>query len=91
MLGSNRALALAESKTEAITQAGMEVRFRVEDVFWPNHESVFAPLPPETEVKGVIVGFSDSGPRPQAFAVVEVVRTQTLIVPVEKLQTHRTS
>jgi hypothetical protein len=47
---------------------------------------VFAPLAPGTEVDGMIVSFSDSGSKPQAFAVVEVVRKQTLIVPVEKLE-----
>jgi hypothetical protein len=64
------------------------VQFRVEDVFWPNHEAVFAPLAPETEVEGVIVSFSDSGSKAHAFAVVEVVRKQTLIVPVEKLKSR---
>jgi hypothetical protein len=68
------------------TQAGNRVRFRVEDVFWSNEEGVFAPLAPGTEVDGVIVSFSDSGSKPKAFAVVEVVRKQTLIVPLEKLQ-----
>jgi hypothetical protein len=67
------------------------VQFRVEDVFWPNPEGVFAPLAPDTELEGVIVSFSDSGSKPHAFAIVEVIRTQTLIVPVEKLDVHTKS
>ena len=61
------------------------MRFHVQDVFLPSPEGVCAPLAADTEVEGTILSFSDSGPRPQAFAVVEVVRRQTLIVPVEKL------
>lgn len=67
------------------TEPGDRVRFRIEDVFLPNAEGVFAPLPADTEVEGTILSFSDSGPRLQAFAVVEVVQRQTLIVPVERL------
>jgi hypothetical protein len=61
------------------------VRFLIKDVFLPTPERVFAPLPPHAEVEGTVIGFSDSGLRPDAFAVVEAVRRQTLIVPVDKL------
>jgi hypothetical protein len=40
-------------------------------------------------MEGAIVGFSDSGPRQRAFAVVEVVHRQTMVVPVEKLKVVR--
>ncbi len=37
------------------------------------------------EVEGVVTDFSDSGNRRQAFAVVEVVKKRTVVVPVEAL------
>ena len=41
--------------------------------------------PLEDEMEGTIVDFSDSGQRPRFFALVDVVRRQTLVVPVDKL------
>jgi hypothetical protein len=35
---------------------------------------------------GTILNFSDSGDVPRAFALVEVIRQQTLVVPVGKLR-----
>jgi len=67
------------------TQVGDKVRFSLCDVFLPSLETVLAPLPGETVLEGTIVDFSDSGSKPRVFAVVEVVRTQTVVVPVEKL------
>jgi len=65
---------------------GDKVRFSVSDVFLPQPDGVFVAAPDETEVEGIIVDFSDSGPRSRAFAVVDVVRRQTVIVPAEKVQ-----
>jgi hypothetical protein len=62
------------------------VHFRVSDVFLPRPEDLFKALSAEEELEGTIVGFSDSGSKPQAFAVVDVIRTQNVIVPTEKLQ-----
>jgi hypothetical protein len=56
------------------------------DVFLPSAEELQAALHREAEVEGMIVDFSDSGSKPRAFAVVEVYRKQTVIVPVFKLQ-----
>jgi hypothetical protein len=36
-------------------------------------------------VEGTVVEFSDSGSRARYFAVVEVVTTRRVVVPVEKL------
>jgi hypothetical protein len=36
-------------------------------------------------LEGTIVGFSDSGARPRAFAVVEVIQRHTFVVPVDTL------
>jgi hypothetical protein len=42
-------------------------------------------LPLDSEAEGTIVDFSDSGLAPRAFALVEMVYTQTVVVPVSKL------
>jgi hypothetical protein len=55
-------------------------------VFLPSPEELLPAPSAETEAEGLIVGFSDSGPRHNAFAVVEVDSGQTLVVPVEKLE-----
>ena len=81
----NRVPSPARFSRRCRTQVGDSVRFRVQDIFLPSPEAVFAPLDAGAEVEGTILSFSDSGPRAQAFAVVEVVRRQSLIVPVEKL------
>ena len=49
---------------------------------WPEESSA----PQDAEFEGRIIGFSDSGSEPRAFAVVEVVKTQTLIVLVRELE-----
>jgi hypothetical protein len=61
------------------------VRFRVTDIFLPSQEEVSAALPSDTPLEGVVVGFSDSGAALRVFAMVEVVRRQTLVVPVDKV------
>jgi len=55
-------------------------------VFLPTAEELFKPLSPDSEVEGTIVDFSDSGPMPRAFAVIEVVKKHTVIVPVSGLE-----
>jgi hypothetical protein len=74
-------------KRRKSTQAGDKVRFRTSDVFLPSQEGVLLGPPPEDEMEGTIVDFSDSGQKPRFFALVDVIRRQTVVVPVEKL--HR--
>jgi len=74
---------------EKSTQTGDKVRFRTADVFLPGQEGVLLAPPPEDEMEGTIVDFSDSGQKPRFFVLVDVVRRQTVVVPVEKL--HRIS
>lgn len=62
------------------------MRFSVFDVFLPNAEGVFIAAPDEDNVEGTILNFSDSGSKLRVFAVVDVVRRQTVIVPVDKLE-----
>ena len=40
----------------------------------------------DSEVEGTIVEFSDSGQKTRFFAVIDLVRRQTVVVPVERLQ-----
>ena len=74
-------------KRRKSTQTGDKVRFRTADVFLPSLEGVLLVPPPEDELEGTIVDFSDSGQKPRFFALIDVVRRQTVVVPVEKL--HR--
>ena len=55
-------------------------------MFLPTAEELFKPLSPDSEVEGTIVDFSDSGPKQRAFAVIEVVKKHTVIVPVSGLE-----
>jgi hypothetical protein len=73
------------------TNKGDKVRFHVSDIFLPNAGGVLIASPEESELEGTIVDFSDSGPNVRYFAVVEVVKTQSLIVPVERLDVVETS
>jgi hypothetical protein len=41
---------------------------------------------PDEKVVGTVIDFSDSGSKPDYFAVVDVVRRRTVVVPVEKLE-----
>jgi hypothetical protein len=56
------------------------------DVFLPVPEDVLPAMVITDEVEGTVIGFSDSGIVLQAFAVIEVVRRQEVIVPVDKLR-----
>jgi len=73
------------------TYAGDRVRFHVTDVFLLSSGSSLPALPEGTELEGTILDFSDSGQKARYFAVVEVVITQSLIVPVQKLEVVETS
>ena len=74
---------LKERRREAATRAGDRVRFRASSIFLsPTPE----PISPDEELEGTVVAFSDSGNQPSVFAVIEVVRNQTLVVPVSELQ-----
>jgi hypothetical protein len=68
------------------THLGDQVRFRAGSVFvWPQEGSLSA-LPQDAEIEGEVIGFSDSGPDLRVFAVVEVLRKRTVIVPVSSLK-----
>jgi hypothetical protein len=74
---------------EVKTFIGDRVKFSIENVFLPDPEQTLKTLSLESEVEGTIVGFSDSGNRPRAFAVVDVVRRKTVVVPVDKVRLER--
>lgn len=63
------------------------MRFRISDVFLPSPDALLVAQAGEGELEGTIVDFSDSGQKERVFALVDVVRRQTVVVPVEKLET----
>jgi len=68
------------------TRIGDRVKFRAASVFlWPGQTSLSAP-PEDAEIEGEVIGFSDSGSEPRVFAVVEVVKTEAVIVRVAELE-----
>jgi len=71
-----------------VIEAGDRVRFALSAVFVPRREDVTRAFSLGSYLEGTVIGFSDSGHTPQAFGVVEVVRTLTVVVPVDQL--HRT-
>jgi len=68
------------------TREGDRVHFRVSSVFLPSAGEVSTRLAETEELEGTILSFSDSGDQPRAFAVIEVVRKVTVVVPVSELQ-----
>jgi hypothetical protein len=62
------------------------VRFQISDIFLPSREELFIGPPSEAEIEGTIVDFSDSGSKPRAFAVIEVISRHTVVVPTEKVK-----
>ena len=52
---------------------------------WPEESSLSA-LPQDAAIEGKLIGFSDSGSEPRVFALVEVVKTQTIVVRVSELE-----
>jgi hypothetical protein len=65
---------------------GDKVRFLVGDIFLPTPERISIVTLGEMEVEGTIHNFSDSGSQSRVFAVVDVVRREAVVVPVDKLQ-----
>jgi hypothetical protein len=77
----------AKRKSRAVgTHKGDKVSFAMSDVFLPGPEDVLPAMVVTDEIEGTVFGFSDSGVLSRAFAVVEVVRKQEIIVPVDKLR-----
>jgi hypothetical protein len=70
---------------ELRTRQGDRVRFCVCDAFLPSAEEL-AVFAPDEKVEGTVIDFSDSGSKPRHFAVVDVIRRRTVIVPVEKVE-----
>ena len=62
------------------------MRFHLSDVFLPNADELRAVYREEEELEGTVIDFSDSGIRPNAFAIVEIIQKQTVIIPIEKLE-----
>ena len=56
------------------------------DAFLPSAEELVVLAMPGEKVEGIVIEFSDSGSKPDYFAVVDVVRRRTVVVPVEKLE-----
>jgi hypothetical protein len=52
---------------------------------WPAEEPL-STLPPYEEIHGRVMEFSDSGSEERLFAVIEVVKKHTVIVPVSELE-----
>ena len=81
-LGTRHA-AQQDARREAVTRVGDRVRFHVSSIFLSQAPE---PFPPDADLEGTVIDFSDSGTQSSVFAVVEVVRTQTVIVLVSELQ-----
>jgi len=88
-IGHSHALCTApggrERPEEVWTQEGDKVRFRVSDVFLPSPEDILSGPNLELYLEGVILSFSDSGDASRVYAVVDVIRHQTMVVPVNRM------
>ena len=71
---------------ELRTQKGDRVRFCISDAFLPTAEELVVFAEPGENVEGTLVDFSDSGAKRGYFAVVEVVRRRTVVVPTKKVE-----
>jgi len=80
---------LAINMESASAQIGDRVSFRISDVYLPEPSEVLSQLTTDVEANGVIVEFSDSGTRPQAYAVVRLTAQQTVLLPVAALRLSR--
>ena len=65
------------------------VQFHVEDIFLPSRDELPKALTTMQELEGVVADFSDSGLQPRAFAVIDVIARQSVVVPVEKLEVQK--
>jgi hypothetical protein len=70
---------------EGATEIGNRVKFSAQRVFLANPEDAMSLASENGDLEGTIVGFSDSGTAAKAYAVVEVVRKMSLVVPVDDL------
>jgi hypothetical protein len=68
-----------------IPRRGDQVSFRVRDIYLPGPVEFVESLDPDTEVLGCIVGFSDSGSSPGAFAIVQTGERRKVVVPINSL------
>lgn len=59
--------------------------FHVRDIYLPGSVEFIESMTPDAEVLGRIVGFSDCGPSPGVFAIVQTVEHTRVIVPVSSL------
>ena len=78
-------LHLRASAREGATEIGSRVRFSASSVFLANPEETASLTSGCDELGGTIASFSDSGASVRAYAVVEVVRKVSLVVPVDEL------
>jgi hypothetical protein len=69
-----------------LVHGGDTVRFHVTDIFLPTRDDLPKALTTMQELEGVVADFSDSGLQPRAFAVIDVIARQSVVVPVEKLE-----
>jgi ribosomal protein S1 len=69
-----------------LIQRGDMVRFHTADIVLPSRDELPKSLAATDRVEGTVVEFSDSGSIPDVFAVVDVVARQSVIVPVNKLE-----
>ena len=65
---------------------GDKVRFQVADIFLPTRDDLPQVLATAQELEGTVTDFSDSGPQPCVFAVVDVVAHHNVVLPVDKLK-----
>jgi hypothetical protein len=72
-----------------LVNEGDTVRFHAADIFLPTREDLPKSLLASDEIEGTVVDFSDSGPQPRVFAVIDVIARQSVIVPVEKLEIQK--
>jgi len=65
---------------------GDKVRFQVADIFLPTRDDLPQVLATAQELEGTVMDFSDSGPQPCVFAVVDVIAHHNVVLPVDKLE-----
>ncbi len=64
------------------------MHFQVADIYLPARDDLPKSLTTAESLEGTVVDISDSGFLPRVFAVVDVMARQSVIVPLEKLQTQ---
>lgn len=67
-------------------EIGDRVSFHIGDVFLPEPAEVLATLTADVEASGIVVGFSDSGSSPRAYALVRITAQQSVLLPVAALR-----